>query len=78
MTKQLLKEIHKNSMIQIRISRDEYQGKEYADIREFYLAEDGEFRPTRKGVKFSLELLDDVIDGLNELRENVQENQNNA
>ncbi|MBU0710948.1 transcriptional coactivator p15/PC4 family protein [bacterium] len=71
-------EIHKNSMIQIRISRDDYQGKEYVDIREFFLAEDEEFRPTKKGVKFSLDLLDEIIDGLSELSEKTQENQNNA
>jgi len=78
MSKQIYREIHKNHLTQIRISKDEFRDKEYADIREFYLSNDNEFRPTRKGVKFSLDLLDEVIAGLNELRKNVRENQNNA
>lgn len=78
MSKQIYRKIHKNHLTQIRISKDEFRGKEYADIREFYLSDDNEFCPTRKGVKFSLDLLDEVIAGLNELRKNVRGNPNNA
>lgn len=37
---------------------------QYIDIRLYYTADDGEIRPTQKGVRFNAELLEDVIEAL--------------
>lgn len=42
--------IDKREGERIRLGLNEFQGKEYVDIRQFYQVEDGEWRPTKKGV----------------------------
>jgi len=52
----------------IRISIKEYKGYEYVDIRQHYKNDDGEFLPTKKGVTFNPELIDEVIEALESLK----------
>jgi hypothetical protein len=42
--------IQKNGTRRVQIAASEYRGKEYLDVREYYEADDGEWRPTKKGV----------------------------
>lgn len=57
-------EIDKNSLEKIRIQRTNYKGKDLLDIRVFYEAENGEWKPTKKGITFKVELLEDIISAL--------------
>ena len=45
--------IPKNSFEQLRLSLAEYEGHQYVDVRVYFLNDDGEFVPTRKGVTVS-------------------------
>lgn len=59
-------DIQKNSLERIRIQRSEYKGHELIDIRVYYEAENGEWKPTKKGITFSLSLANEVIKGIAE------------
>jgi len=61
-------DIHKSDDIIIRISKQEYQNRKFIDVRQYYKDSEGEFQPTKKGVTFSPDLLQDVIKALNEIK----------
>ncbi len=66
-------DIQKNSLERIRIQRSEYKGHELIDIRVYYEAENGEWKPTKKGITFSLSLANEVIKGIAEESKNYKE-----
>lgn len=41
-----------NGKMAIKVRGDQYNGKTYADIRNYYLNDDGDYAPTKKGVSF--------------------------
>ncbi len=51
----------------IRIGLNEYEGKEYIDIRQHYQNEEGEWRPTKKGVTLPTERLVDLKEAIEAL-----------
>ena len=60
----------KNSIDEIRIVTFEGdKGKEYVDFREYYRADNGEMRPTKKGLFLNRDLLSDLEEGFKKLRE---------
>jgi len=61
-------DIHKTDDTIIRISENEYRDRKFIDIRQYYKDSDGEFQPTKKGVTFSPDLLEDVIEGLKKIK----------
>lgn len=61
-------DIHKSDDIIIRISENEYQNRKYIDIRQYYKDNEGEFRPTKKGVTFPPDLLEDVLQALTKIK----------
>jgi hypothetical protein len=61
-------DIEKRDTEIIRISLKEYKGHDYVDIRQYYKSDDGEFLPTKKGVTFNPELIDEIIDALRSLK----------
>lgn len=66
-------DIQKNSLERIRIQRSEYKGHELIDIRVYYEAENGEWKPSKKGITFSLSLANEVIKGITEESKNYKE-----
>jgi hypothetical protein len=66
-------DIQKNSLERIRIQRSEYKGHELIDIRVYYEAENGEWKPSKKGITFSLSLANEVIKGISEESKNYKE-----
>ncbi len=58
-----VKEIQKNSREIIRISESEYQGNKFIDCRIFY-DDNGEWRPTKKGISFSHKIAQEVVEGI--------------
>lgn len=59
--------IHKTDDTVICISRQEYQNYKFIDVRQYYKDSEGEFKPTKKGVTFSPDLLQDVLTALKEI-----------
>ncbi|MCK4904894.1 transcriptional coactivator p15/PC4 family protein [bacterium] len=60
----IIKDIEKNANNKIRVSISEFKGNNYVDVRVFYEDDEGEYKPTKKGVAFRPELISQVIDGL--------------
>ena len=68
------KVIEKSPNIQIHIYTDVYKGKEINSIREYWMAEDGEsFVPTKKGVTYNYEAIDEIIEALQEQKAHLEE-----
>lgn len=65
-------QIAKKDTEAIRVARRRYEGHEYIDIRSYYLAEVGDFRPTKKGVTLPLNLLPELVSSLEKLAEEVK------
>jgi len=61
-------DIHKTDDVIIRIQNAKYQGHEFTDIRQYYRDSNNEFKPTKKGVTFTFDLLDSVITDLKAIR----------
>jgi len=60
--------IQKNERTQVRVSVDEYNGKTFLAVREFYFdAPSDDWAPTKRGVTLDLELIDELIDGLKDI-----------
>jgi hypothetical protein len=62
----LIKVIDKGmgNRIHIRLSR--FRDRDYLDIRNFYEADDGEWKPTRKGIAIPVDLYGELISALKE------------
>ncbi|MBU0533202.1 MAG: transcriptional coactivator p15/PC4 family protein [Candidatus Omnitrophica bacterium] len=60
----IIKDIEKNGNNKIRVSISEFKGNNYIDVRVYYEDDEGEYKPTKKGVTFTPELISQVIDGL--------------
>lgn len=54
--------IEKNKREQIRIEVNEFRGQDLVDIRVYYQDQDSyEWKPSKKGIAFKVELLPEVI-----------------
>jgi hypothetical protein len=53
-----------NDSSNVRLCFSEYRGKQRIDLRTYFLAEDGEWKPTRKGVSLPAEKIPDLIQAL--------------
>jgi len=62
-----LHEVAKNSLETIRFSVSEFKGKQYADARVYYRDDDGELKPTRKGLTISPDIWPDFVAGIERL-----------
>ncbi len=60
----LVARIAKNPTEEVRVSLTSYRGHDLVDIRVFFQDEQGEWRPTKRGVSLS-------IDSFTELREAI-------
>ena len=67
-------EIQKNSREVIRISESEYEGHKFVDLRVWY-SDNGEMKPTKKGISFNHNVAKEVIEAL--LEEMETDNWNN-
>ena len=56
-------EIQKNSREVIRVSASEYEGHNFIDLRIWY-DNDGEMKPTKKGISFNPSKAEEVIEGI--------------
>ena len=66
--------IEKNAITQLKISVNEYEGRRFLDIREWYIPEDSEtLRPTKKGITVSAEIFESFLKALNESQEKISE-----
>jgi hypothetical protein len=52
----------------IIIAIKEFKGREYVDVRTYFVNDEGEWIPTKKGITFSPETIDDAIRYLQEAK----------
>ncbi len=69
----LIGEIERNRTEKIRIELSNYRGKDFISVRIYFLADNGEWRPTKKGVTVRPDQLDELIGLLSQAKEKVPE-----
>lgn len=67
----LVSEIEKNETKKVRITVGEKKNNAYINIREWYLDATDEWRPGKQGMTFNFELLGDVLNTLNYIKEEM-------
>ena len=67
-------EFPKNAQEMVRISISEYRGKTYGDIRVYYQDDEGEWRPTKKGVTLAPDRIPELRTGVGALEATLREN----
>jgi outer membrane protein assembly factor BamA len=60
-------EIDRNPTEKIIIEDSEFKGKELVSLRIHFLSKEDEWLPTKKGVTFRRDQLEEVIDALNKI-----------
>ncbi len=63
----------KNPTEEIRASLSSYKGKQYLDLRVYYLGDDGDYHPSKKGITVPPDLLGDLEGRIQKLRDAVGE-----
>jgi hypothetical protein len=58
----------------VRVSLTEFKGRQYVEVRTYYMADDGEWKPTRKGITLAPELMRKVSAALNSALEELEGN----
>jgi len=69
----LIKAIERGPGQQIHIRLTTFRGREYLDLRNFYLDDNEEWKPTKKGVAVPVELYDELMAALKEAGEILKE-----
>jgi hypothetical protein len=62
----------RNATEEVRATVRTYRGKQYLDGRIYYLDDAGEFKPTKKGINLSVELLGELTKMIDKLAKAVQ------
>lgn len=71
----LIKEIEKNSSNKIRVSLTDFKGHDFVDVRVYYEDEDGEYKPTKKGIALKPEVIPEVIEALQKAEKELKNTQ---
>ena len=61
-------EIERNQTERIIIEDSEFKGHQLVHLRIHFLAEEDKWLPTKKGVSFRIDQLDEVIDALQKIK----------
>lgn len=57
-------EVQKNSTERLRVSVSEYRGRTFVDLRTWFVGDDGEYRPSGKGVTIRPAQVAEIVQGL--------------
>ena len=52
---ELIAQFEKNATEVVRVSLTEFRGRKLIDLRVYYTDDEGEYRPTRKGISISVD-----------------------
>jgi len=69
--RELVHSFDRSATEQVQVSLSKYKGKTYADLRIYYKASDGEYRPTKKGITVSPAQLPELGEAIRKLIEKV-------
>ncbi len=68
----LIKVIDKGPGGQIHVRLSRFRDRDYLDIRNFYQTDDGNWRPTRKGIAIPVELYDELMAALTAAKAEIE------
>lgn len=74
----LVKAIDKGLGTRIHVRISNFRDRDYLDIRNFYEADNGEWKPTRKGVAVPVEMYQELMDALGDAGKIIAERAANA
>ncbi|MGC9322649.1 MAG: transcriptional coactivator p15/PC4 family protein [Kosmotogaceae bacterium] len=66
-----LTDIKRNDTEIVRVSRREFKGHEFLDLRIYYQDDEGDYKPTKKGITINPKLVDELIDALNKEKDST-------
>ncbi|MBN2220527.1 MAG: transcriptional coactivator p15/PC4 family protein [Kosmotogaceae bacterium] len=66
-------DIKRNDTEIVRVSKREYKGHEFIDLRIYYQDDEGDFKPTKKGITINPKLVDELIDALKKEKDSAPE-----
>ncbi len=61
-------ELERSETEKLVIESSEYKGMDLVSLRIYFLSKEEEWLPTKKGVTFRREQLDEVLDALNKIK----------
>lgn len=67
----ILGEIERNPTEVLRISLENFKGRDYIDLRIYFQDDNGEWKPTKKGVTLSPDKIEDIIGFFNKAKEEL-------
>ena len=68
----LITEIEKNQKERIRVTIEEYRGARFIDCRVYFEAENGEWRPTKKGIALNKDCIVEIIEALKKAEKEIE------
>jgi len=69
----VIDEFEKNSREKIMILIKKYRNNFYLDLRVYFKSNDEEYKPSKKGIMISLELLDDLKEAFSKVEKALDE-----
>ncbi len=69
----IIDEFEKNSREKVMVLIKKFRNNYYLDIRVYFRGNDDEYKPSKKGLMISLELLDDLKDALSKVERALDE-----
>ena len=67
----IIGEIERSETETLRIENSNYKGRDFVSVRIYYLADNGEWRPTKKGITVKPDQIDELIDFLKQAKEKL-------
>lgn len=64
-------EIERSKTERLRIEASNYKGVDFISVRIYYQADNGEWRPTKKGITVKPEKVDELIGFLNDAKTKI-------
>ena len=58
----IIGDIPRNETEVLRVSAEEYKGRKYVDVRLYFATDEGEWKPTKKGVTIQPEKVEEFIE----------------
>ena len=62
----------RNATEEVRATLRTYRGRQYLDVRIYYLDDGGEYKPTKKGINLSVDLMGELTRMVGKLQDAVQ------
>ncbi len=73
MSEVIIHEFEKNSREKVIVLIKKFRNNYYLDIRVYFKGEGDEYKPSKKGIMISLELLDDLKEALEKVEKALDE-----